>query len=171
MVDGTSNTIAVGESNFVAYPGLNLAFGSAMNPANIGSTTTGDPDARAEQQCPGSHVRNTDGFYHIRSGQSPINASNYKAAVAAGWVPYTGYMRKNGPSATDIGPLGFGSLHVGGAQFVLADGSVRFISENIDTSTCNGGTSHYRNCPGGIDGFRLYQRLCARNDRQPIGEF
>ncbi len=30
------------------------------------------------------------------------------------------------------GPDGFGGAHVGGAHFVLADGSVRFISENID---------------------------------------
>ena len=54
------------------------------------------------------------------------------AATAAGWVPYTGYMRKNGPSVTDIGALGFGSLHTGGSQFLMADGAVRFISENID---------------------------------------
>jgi len=30
---------------------------------------------------------------------------------------------------------GFKSLHPGGAQFVLADGSVQFIQENIDTAT------------------------------------
>ncbi len=46
---------------------------------------------------------------------------------------------------------GFKSKHVGGAQFVLADGSVRFISENIDMAT--------------------YNRLGAVQDGQVIGEF
>lgn len=46
---------------------------------------------------------------------------------------------------------GFKSLHPGGAQFVLADGSVRFLSETID--------------------YMTYQRLGDRRDRQPVGQF
>lgn len=46
---------------------------------------------------------------------------------------------------------GFRSRHVGGAQFLLADGSVRFISENINHPT--------------------YQSLGGRADGNVIGEF
>lgn len=58
---------------------------------------------------------------------------------------------------------GFSSRHTGGAQFVLADGSVRFISENVDANNRHtGGTE-------GVDS--TYERLVARNDRQVVGEF
>ncbi|HIF00922.1 MAG TPA: DUF1559 domain-containing protein [Fuerstia sp.] len=46
---------------------------------------------------------------------------------------------------------GFKSRHTGGAQFILADGSVHFISENID--------------------YMLYQRLGDRRDGETIGEW
>ena len=46
---------------------------------------------------------------------------------------------------------GFKSMHVGGCHFVLCDGSVRFISENIDMVT--------------------YQKVGDRADGQVIGEF
>jgi len=46
---------------------------------------------------------------------------------------------------------GFKSRHTGGAQFVLCDGSARFISETID--------------------YRTYQRLGDRRDGQVVGEF
>ena len=53
---------------------------------------------------------------------------------------------------------GAGSFHEGGAHVVLCDGAVRFLSENIDHSSY-----------GNIDS--LYEYLCARNDRQVVGEF
>ncbi|MFO0428411.1 MAG: DUF1559 domain-containing protein [Planctomyces sp.] len=43
------------------------------------------------------------------------------------------------------------SQHEGGVQFTMADGSVRFISENLDTT--------------------VYFNLGARNDGNPLGEF
>jgi prepilin-type N-terminal cleavage/methylation domain-containing protein/prepilin-type processing-associated H-X9-DG protein len=65
------------------------------------------------------------------------------------------------------------SQHVGGAQFAMADGSVRFVSENIASnpaviamSTSTNGS----NLPWVGPGF-VYQNLLARNDGNPIGDF
>jgi len=46
---------------------------------------------------------------------------------------------------------GFKSMHTGGGQFTMADGSVRFISQNIDSAT--------------------YQSLGGRADGKTLGEF
>ncbi|MBL4885116.1 MAG: DUF1559 domain-containing protein [Planctomycetaceae bacterium] len=62
------------------------------------------------------------------------------------------YALRKDSAGLSIGDSGdFGSSHTGGAQFVLADGSVRFISTNIDTPT--------------------FQNLGQISDGQILGEF
>jgi type II secretory pathway pseudopilin PulG len=84
-----------------------------------------------------------NGFYYATNG--PINfptCPNEGAGAAqtgCNWV--ANYNTSNG----------FKSRHAGGAQFGLGDGSVRFISQNVD--------------------YLTYQKLGNRADRLPIGDF
>lgn len=72
-------------------------------------------------------------MFHLK-----INSSFLKAVEDAGRVSWTD-------------ASGFSSYHTGGAQFLLADGSVRFLSESMS--------------------YLTYCRMGDRVDGQPLGEF
>jgi prepilin-type N-terminal cleavage/methylation domain-containing protein len=80
---------------------------------------------------------------------------NTGVPINKGWdiaqVPAAGAAPTPVQAPSDTATSGFSSMHTGGAQFVLADGSVRFLSQNIAP--------------------QVLSLLGSREDLQVIGEF
>ena len=80
------------------------------------------------------------------------NIRNFTIQHRVGWSMINGTGYQFGPS----------SLHVGGVHYLLADGQVRFVSENIDASS---------NATPPTATTGIYFKLSVINDGQVIGEF
>lgn len=127
ITDGTSNTIAIGE----AEPDLEVL-------PEMGVIRENNQSGRGRKD-------------HWTLGSDDVDTTNQgdmSELLGSTGVPMN--MRKVPPGSPEFAAyeFSFGSRHVGGANFGLADGSVRFISQNIDAT--------------------IYSNLGSRNDGLPV---
>jgi hypothetical protein len=155
--DGMSNIVLVGERRLLEK-GVEWPMGKADGPFNsywagipnintvsplcIVATATG---GRIELNAPGDPLPETGNVTAVTSPEGrqslPYFAINKNVRLG---VTLSG---ENRGTVT----AGFSSWHTGGCQMVLGDGTVRFISENIDST--------------------VYTNLMRRSDGATLGEF
>ncbi|QDT15464.1 DUF1559 domain-containing protein [Alienimonas californiensis] len=183
--DGTVNTILMGEigvaNGTLAFQSGWLSDVSGMNfgsgPSNIGDACFTSPSV-VDPNEPGFYT--DPGVYSGDSGPLVYTSGSNRGRGArwnGAYAPMTGFMTivpPNGPSCnsgngvglTSDGVFSAGSYHTGGAQFVFGDGSVKFISETIDTGNLNAALKTSGKSPYGTWGA-----LGTRNGGEVVDEY
>ena len=129
VTDGTSNTIMASEINIV-----------------------GDSEGTVPSGCGARDMRGLYwNFVHMGSLLVTVRPPNSSAGDVMSWGGRTTGFAPISSCSNDNGIVTPRSRHTGGAQVAMADGSIRFVSENIDTV--------------------LFQNLGTKGGGEVIGEF
>ena len=139
VTDGTSNTFMLGESWYMETPGASAtAFGSwAGNVYGYGGSA-------GSSGCCTAAVTLAAANDPINNGYRVIEIYNSSTIKFDPGKPF------GGDSATPM--RGFGSRHVDGCNFVMCDGSVRFVENAIDVNIYRQLSTRADNLPSGSDG-------------------
>ncbi len=150
--DGTSNTVAIFEDS--GRTSLQVVGGNYIQATIIGGapgwTTANMCGSGGTKTCPnrwadGDTGNGVSGPPPATLSGSPIGIINQNANPVGGPATCPWSTNNCGPNDEPF------SLHVGGCHALLADGSVRFISQNVDTDTI--------------------RKLCDRADGGVVGDF
>ncbi|MEP3481244.1 MAG: DUF1559 domain-containing protein [Fuerstiella sp.] len=171
ITDGTSNTVAMAERVIARF--------------RLGEK--GSPTIREGQLTSVAGITTTPGacvaaVAAVSSGGRFTDGSAVKGRFSSTYcdgqpenVGFNTVLAPNSPSCTsnadnnsdaDVSLLTASSEHTGGVQIVLADGSVRFISSNIDTGNLGVATS-----VGSASPYGVWGALGTRAGGETLGEF
>ena len=148
ITDGTSNVFMIGERVLQTTPRDQIMVGAVVWGTVPGQT--------------GTCVTFQHGW--------PINTKFPEAVDATTGDYINGTVWRSYAKCKQFPP---GSLHPGGAQFAMCDGSARFISENINSNPLGpvyGCVDDRVGSPGGDAPGMTFQNLYVKNDGNVIGE-
>ncbi|NLY00584.1 MAG: DUF1559 domain-containing protein [Rhodopirellula sp.] len=152
ILDGTSNTIAMSE---VVRPPAGNTFGR-----NTTSYTTSPINCMTTF---------SNGQYTTALLDRDRSLGTRWCDGRAGYTAFNTILPPNGPvcnGQTTTGILTANSRHPGGVNAVLADGSVRFISETIDTGDLSAAQP-----AGGQSPYGIWGKLGSKAGNETLGEF
>jgi prepilin-type N-terminal cleavage/methylation domain-containing protein len=171
ITDGTSNTIAMAERVIASF-----GIGGKGSPTiqegtliNVGAITTNPGACLAAVAAISSGNRYTT-WTAVKGKFSSTYCDGQPENVAFNTV-----LPPNGPSCINDGNgnsdgavsvLSASSVHTGGVQVLLADGSCRFVSDNIDTGNLGVAT-----IAGGASPYGVWGSLGTRAGGEVIGEY
>jgi type II secretory pathway pseudopilin PulG len=161
VTDGTSNTALFAEVMRSTWPWPNVSgrdntcvvYGADVTTAV--ATTAGDQDGRNIGSCNGSPFAGGMKYGGTEFSRALMGCTFYTHTLPPNWnkrLTGTGTQRYNCISSNfNEAHIAASSYHTGGVQVVMTDGSVRFVSDNVD--------------------FVTWQSVGSKGDGIVVGEF